>query len=200
MHLFNLLRDNMATYITAGSSYTLFVQWLVKTRTIFESAGFAEEWPAYFQKITKSPAVSRKPNLVRAIQAERKLHETSPNSSTSSTPSIPSTSSTYSSLYSNSSTTSRSTTSSHSTSTSSQQDPDCPPGYSRHPCVGCRKLLQVITTSETCNIQTSSKRSSIEMLTFDLQFRKTMSIVTCPECKTSHRNIQVHGRSMLQKL
>ena len=50
---FFFLRDNMATYITAGNSYHLFVQWLVKTCKIFAAAGVSEEWEAYFQKIMR---------------------------------------------------------------------------------------------------------------------------------------------------
>lgn len=82
----------MATFITAGNSYQLFVQWLVKTRKIFDAAGVSEEWEAYFQKIMRrffvkyfslfsrqilySPAVTRKPNLVKEIKSEKRLYST----------------------------------------------------------------------------------------------------------------------------
>jgi hypothetical protein len=70
LKLTRLLLDNMATYITANSDYQLFVKWLIKAQSIFEVAEVSNEWPEYYKKILTTPAVSRKPLLVKAIKGE----------------------------------------------------------------------------------------------------------------------------------
>eukprot|EP01117_Protostelium_nocturnum_P014905 TRINITY_DN5724_c0_g1_i7.p1 TRINITY_DN5724_c0_g1~~TRINITY_DN5724_c0_g1_i7.p1 ORF type:complete len:1618 (-),score=510.98 TRINITY_DN5724_c0_g1_i7:22-4875(-) len=73
MTIIRTILDNLSMNLPSSTDYSFFIYWVETGRRIFLSAGNSEEWPEYFKKIMSSPAVKRKPVLVRMLTENKTL-------------------------------------------------------------------------------------------------------------------------------